>query len=161
MAAGTITVPAVAAQSASSPAKKPIHKHSSSAGATHSSNAPTTTKSTKPAGHKGSGKKRSAKVKGQAAPTSGRISEIQDALAKKGVFTGEPSGKWDESTVEAMKKFQSSNGLNPTGKLDALTLQKLGLGSQTAGRAAPTPPPNSSNRLRNLSSSPSDPNPSN
>jgi hypothetical protein len=30
--------------------------------------------------------------------------------------------------------------LNPSGKLDALTLQKLGLGSQTAGVAAPMPP---------------------
>ena len=59
--------------------------------------------------------------------------------------------------MDAMKKFQSANGLNPSGKLDALTLQKLGLGSETAGLAAPTPPPNSANRLRNLSSLPSDP----
>jgi hypothetical protein len=46
-----------------------------------------------------------------------------------------------------MKKFQASHGLNPTGKMDALTLQKLGLGSGTAGMGVPTPPPNSSNRL--------------
>jgi hypothetical protein len=39
-----------------------------------------------------------------------------------------------------MKKFQAGHGLNPSGKLDALTLQKLGLGSQTAGVAAPMPP---------------------
>ena len=72
-------------------------------------------------------------MKGQAAPTPERINEIQEALAKKGVFSGTPTGQWDDSTVEAMKKFQSSNRLNPSGKLDALTLQKLGLGSESRG----------------------------
>ena len=86
-------------------------------------------------------------MKGQAAPTSERINEIQGALAKNGAYAGEPSGKWDDSTVEAMKKFQASHGLNPSGKMDALTLQKLGLGSETAGMGVPTSPPNSSNRL--------------
>jgi peptidoglycan hydrolase-like protein with peptidoglycan-binding domain len=88
-------------------------------------------------------------------PTPERIMEIQEALAKKGALNGSPSGEWDDSTVAAMKQFQTSNGLNPTGKLDALTLQKLGLGSETAGLAAPIAPPNSQNRLRNLSSEPS------
>jgi peptidoglycan hydrolase-like protein with peptidoglycan-binding domain len=78
--------------------------------------------------------------KGQKAPAPERISEIQQALAKDGSFSGTPNGKWDDSTVEAMKKFQVGHGLNPSGKLDAPTLQKLGLGSQTAGVAAPMPP---------------------
>lgn len=78
--------------------------------------------------------------KGQKAPAPERISEIQQALAKDGSFNGKPNGKWDDSTVEAMKKFQAGHGLNPSGKLDAATLQKLGLGSQTAGVAAPMPP---------------------
>jgi peptidoglycan hydrolase-like protein with peptidoglycan-binding domain len=84
--------------------------------------------------------KRSKREKGQKAPAPERISEIQQALAKDGSFAGTPSGKWDDSTVEAMKKFQSGHGLNPSGRLDAPTLQKLGLGSQTAGIAAPMPP---------------------
>jgi len=88
--------------------------------------------------------KTSARERGQKAPTPDRISEIQQALAKDGSFTGAPNGKWDDSTVEAMKKFQEGHGLNPSGKLDAKTLQKLGLGSQTAGVAAPTPPVSSS-----------------
>jgi peptidoglycan hydrolase-like protein with peptidoglycan-binding domain len=87
------------------------------------------------------------KERGQTAPTSDRISEIQQALGKDGSFSGTANGKWDDSTVAAMKNFQSAHGLNPSGKLDALTLQKLGLGSQTAGVAAPTPPPNSTSRL--------------
>jgi hypothetical protein len=38
-----------------------------------------------------------------------------------------------------MKKFQENRGLNPTGKIDAGTLNKLGLGSDTAGKGAPIP----------------------
>ena len=76
---------------------------------------------------------------GQKVPTADRISEIQQALAKEGSFTGNPNGKWDDATVEAMRKFQAGHGLNPSGKLDALTLHKLGLGSKTAGVAAPLP----------------------
>jgi peptidoglycan hydrolase-like protein with peptidoglycan-binding domain len=87
------------------------------------------------------------KERGQTAPTSDRISEIQQALSKDGSFGGTANGKWDDSTVDAMRKFQGTHGLNPSGRLDAPTLQKLGLGSQTAGVAAPTPPPNSSSRL--------------
>jgi len=82
--------------------------------------------------------------RGQKAPTPDRISEIQQALAKDGSYAAKPNGKWDDSTVEAMKKFQESHGLNPTGKLDAKTLQRLGLGSETAGAAAPLPSSSSS-----------------
>jgi peptidoglycan hydrolase-like protein with peptidoglycan-binding domain len=82
--------------------------------------------------------------RGQKAPTPERILEIQQALAKDGSYSGKPNGKWDNSTVEAMRKFQETHGLNPSGKLDAKTLQQLGLGSQTAGVAAPQPPVSSS-----------------
>jgi peptidoglycan hydrolase-like protein with peptidoglycan-binding domain len=82
--------------------------------------------------------------RGQKVPAPDRISEIQQALAKDGSFTGNPNGKWDAPTVEAMKKFQDAHGLNPSGKLDAKTLQQLGLGSHTAGVAPPLPPTSSS-----------------
>src|SRR5260370_11323654 len=89
-------------------------------------------------------KKSRRRERGQKAPTADRISEIQQALAKDGSFTGTPNGKWDASTVEATRKFQEAHGLSPTGKLDAKTLQQLGLGSQTAGVAPPMPPISSS-----------------
>jgi peptidoglycan hydrolase-like protein with peptidoglycan-binding domain len=89
--------------------------------------------------HKGKSAKSSKRQVGQKAPTPQRISEIQQALAKNGAFSGAPNGKWDASTAEAMKKFQGAHGLTPSGKLDAKTLQQLGLGSQTAGLGAPTP----------------------
>jgi peptidoglycan hydrolase-like protein with peptidoglycan-binding domain len=160
LAAGTFTVSAISAQGTqdtTTQTKKPSHKSTSGATATHTSKNSTTKKPTKATAEKSSSRAKSKKVKGQTAPAPERISEIQDALAKKGAFDGTPSGKWDDSTVDAMKKFQAANGINPSGKLDALTLQKLGLGSETAGLAAPTPPPNSANRLRNQSSSPAEP----
>ena len=95
----------------------------------------------------------SRRVRGQKAPEPARISEIQSALAKDGSFSGSPTGKWDASTVDAMKKFQESHGLAPTGKLDAKTLQKLGLGSQTAGLAPPMPPVSSSSLTSGASAS--------
>ena len=135
IATGAMTVSVAFAQSTATTHKKPTGSPAPS----------TSTKSGKKSGKRSS---RAKKVKGQAAPTTDRISEIQEALAKQGSFDGMPTGKWDDSTVEAMRKFQAANHLNPTGKIDAPTLQKLGLGSETAGVAAPTPPPNSSaNRL--------------
>jgi peptidoglycan hydrolase-like protein with peptidoglycan-binding domain len=99
--------------------------------------------------HSKSTKKTSRRVQGQKAPEPARISEIQAALGKDGSFAGQPNGKWDPATIDAMKKFQESHGLTPSGKLDAKTLQKLGLGSQTAGVAPPMPPVSSSSLLSN------------
>jgi peptidoglycan hydrolase-like protein with peptidoglycan-binding domain len=75
----------------------------------------------------------------QKAPTADRISEIQSALARGGYYQGDPNGKWDSNTVAAVEKFQSANGIDSNGKLDAPTLQKLGLGSDIAGVSAPKP----------------------
>jgi peptidoglycan hydrolase-like protein with peptidoglycan-binding domain len=133
LAVGSLTLPAAGAAQTTT-ASKASHKPATG----------TAKKSSKSG--KSSGRK-SKRVKGQAAPSADRINEIQGALAKNGAYSAPPSGKWDDSTVEAMKKFQSTHGLNPTGKMDALTLEKLGLGSETAGMGVPTPPPNSSNRL--------------
>ncbi len=155
MAAGAMIAPVADAQTSAHKSNGKSSGTASHRTTTHHATAATKTggkaaspTSTKSGKHPSKKSSRSKKVKGQAAPTADRINEIQDALAKKGAFSGELSGKWDESTVEAMKKFQASNHLNPSGKLDAPTLQKLGLGSETAGMAKPTPPPNSSaNRL--------------
>lgn len=168
MAAGTCCVSAAASQATGQKSSatahrssKSTHKSSSAPGSrispSHATGETPAPKSARTGTSKPSSKKKSKRVKGQAAPTPERISEIQEALAKKGVFAGTPTGKWDDDTVDAMKKFQGSSGLNPSGKLDAPTLQKLGLGSHTAGLAAPTPPPNSANRLLSTTSSPPEP----
>jgi peptidoglycan hydrolase-like protein with peptidoglycan-binding domain len=88
--------------------------------------------------------KKKAKVKGQTAPTPDRIREIQTALQKDGSYVGEPTGKWDAATMDAMKKYQDKNGITPTGKIDAVSLNKLGLGSETSGKGAPVPAASSS-----------------
>lgn len=82
----------------------------------------------------------SHRYRGPKKPTGERISEIQSALARGGYYHGDPNGKWDSSTVDAMRKFQEDHGLDGTGKIDALSLQKLGLGSEIAGVDAPHPP---------------------
>jgi len=79
--------------------------------------------------------KRKPKPASQKAPTPDRIREIQSALQRDGAYQGDPSGKWDDSTAEAMKTFQDKNGLTPTGKIDALTLEKLGLVLKLPGKA--------------------------
>jgi hypothetical protein len=147
---------AFAAQSSSQPAtarstgKKPSSTKSTSAKSAapvKSTSASQTKKTTTPVKSSSSAKStrkksattRTAKTKMQTAPTPDRIKEIQSALAASDSYQGEPTGKWDDPSVAALKHFQQVNGLNPSGKLDALSLQKLGLGSDTAGRGAPRP----------------------
>jgi peptidoglycan hydrolase-like protein with peptidoglycan-binding domain len=154
LAAGSLMLPAARAQSAAQPKARPKAKSAVSSAASPSAKR-TSSKRSAHAG-KSAARRGPGKVKGQAAPTTERVNEIQQALAKNGSFPGSPSGKWDDSTVEAMKQFQSAHGLNPSGKIDALTLQKLGLGSETAGMGAPNIPPDSAaNRLLSRTSSPS------
>jgi hypothetical protein len=63
------------------------------------------------------------------APTAERYKEIQDALAAKGYLQpDDASGKWDQTSIEALKKFQADQKLDSTGKLDSLSLIALGLG---------------------------------
>jgi hypothetical protein len=71
------------------------------------------------------------------APSVARTEEIQSALERGGFCSGDPNGKWDSSTQDSLRRFQAANGLPPTGKLDALSLQKMGLGSDVAGVSAP------------------------
>ncbi len=75
----------------------------------------------------------------QKAPTVDRIEEIQTALGREGYYKGEPSKKWDSDTQDALRRFQEEHGMTGSGKLDATTLQKLGLGSDIAGVSAPKP----------------------
>jgi peptidoglycan hydrolase-like protein with peptidoglycan-binding domain len=140
LAAGALLLASLAAplafagarQSGGAPAKKPSNPPS----------APATKSSTtqQPAKKAPAKKTPVRRARPQAAPTQDRIREIQAALAAAGHSDAAPTGKWDAATVEAMKKFQAANGLHPTGKIDALSLQKLGLGSEVAGAAPPRTP---------------------
>ncbi|MBX5495521.1 MAG: peptidoglycan-binding protein [Bryobacteraceae bacterium] len=64
----------------------------------------------------------------QQEPTRERYKEIQQALAEKGYFNGEPNGIWGPESVEAMRRFQEDQDLVANGKITALSLIYLGLG---------------------------------
>jgi hypothetical protein len=127
--AATVPVPAGATQATKSSAVP------SSSSSTHKSSTSAAGSKKKKSSHRRSSRREPF----QKAPTSDRISEIQTALSRGGYFEGQPNGKWDSNTIAAMQKFQSANGLNSNGKIDATSLQKLGLGSSTAGVDAPKP----------------------
>jgi peptidoglycan hydrolase-like protein with peptidoglycan-binding domain len=142
------------ASAANLPSSAPTPQQSTAAPAPATSSAATTTTTAK---KKKSSKSHHASKREptQKAPTPQRISEIQSALAHGGYYQGAPNGKWDSNTIAAMQKFQSENGLSSSGKIDALSLEKLGLGSGTAGVDAPKPvkPANSAaNSTTNTSS---------
>jgi uncharacterized iron-regulated membrane protein len=85
-------------------------------------------------------KHRTRHVPGQKVPSADRIQEIQTALSREGYYKGDPSGKWDSDTQNAMRRFQEEHDMTGSGKIDAQSLQKLGLGSDIAGVSAPRPP---------------------
>ncbi len=61
-------------------------------------------------------------------PGPDRIEEIQQALVKSGYLSAEPTGRWDDQTREAMRRYQADNGFPVTGLPEAKSLMKLGLG---------------------------------
>ncbi len=86
-------------------------------------------------------RRRRRRRRGQQRPSAERIREIQQALIRAGYLEGKPTGRWDAKSRAAMRRLQEESGLPVTGKLDARSLVKLGLGSKTAGVAAPHPLP--------------------
>jgi hypothetical protein len=143
----TCSLSANASSSSAAPALNPQQSSASAPAATAKSSA-TSTKKKKTKHHS------SKREPTQKAPTPDRISEIQSALARGGYYQGQPNGKWDSNTVAALQKFQSDNGMNASGKLDAPSLQKLGLGSSTAGVDAPKPLSHSTSSANTASSTP-------
>ena len=65
---------------------------------------------------------------GQMTPTPERYQQIQQALIDRGYLAPPPSGVWGQEAAQAVKKFQRDQSLEPSGKLDSLTLISLGLG---------------------------------
>jgi hypothetical protein len=75
----------------------------------------------------------------QLSPTPDRYREIQGALASKGYLKPEDAtGTWNQNSSDALKKFQSEQNLDSSGKINSLSLIALGLGPHRD--AAPPPP---------------------
>jgi hypothetical protein len=80
----------------------------------------------------------------QMAPTPERYRQIQEALAAKGYLRPEDAtGTWNQSSVEALKRFQTGQNIESTGKINSLSLIALGLGPKhdTADLKVPLPVP--------------------
>ena len=79
-------------------------------------------------------KRRSPAIPRQTRPDPERAREIQEALRREGYLAAPSSGKWDEATRNAMARYQKDQGFSVTGKPDALSLKKMGLGSKYDNR---------------------------
>jgi peptidoglycan hydrolase-like protein with peptidoglycan-binding domain len=79
----------------------------------------------------------------QQQPTTDRYKEIQQALADKGYFQGPVDGAWNTGSVEALKRFQKDQNLDPDGKIGSLSLIALGLGPKRGVAAAQSVPSSS------------------
>jgi hypothetical protein len=78
----------------------------------------------------------------QMAPTPERYKEIQSALVSKGYLQpDEAGGTWNQASMDALKKFQSEQNLESTGKINSLSLIALGLGPKHDAPAVPTKAP--------------------
>jgi peptidoglycan hydrolase-like protein with peptidoglycan-binding domain len=66
--------------------------------------------------------------RGQQSIDPERVTQIQQALIREHYLTGDPSGKWDATTVAAMQKLQADNGWQTKLTPDSRALMKLGLG---------------------------------
>jgi hypothetical protein len=78
--------------------------------------------------HHGSKKPRKARVRGQQAIDGERCREIQQALAREHYMSGQPSGKWDDATQQAMRRYQADQGWQSKSVPDSRALIRLGLG---------------------------------
>ena len=73
-------------------------------------------------------------------PTPQRYKEIQEALVAKGYLpSGAANGNWDDSSVDALKRFQADQNLESSGKINSLSLIALGLGPKREPEPAPKP----------------------
>ena len=82
----------------------------------------------------------------QLQPTPDRYKEIQQALVSKGYLKSEPTGAWNQESVDALRRFQQDQSLEASGKIDSLSLIALGLGpKRETASAKPAAPPATTN----------------
>jgi hypothetical protein len=74
---------------------------------------------------------------GQRGIDSERTRQIQEALIREHYLSGEPTGQWDQSTKDALAKYQEANGWQTKSLPDSRALIKLGLGPDKKGLLNP------------------------
>jgi hypothetical protein len=124
------------AKTAAATKKAPAKK-----GAATTGNRPATTKTASSRGKKAPVKRVTWRNR-QMAPSPDRYREIQGALAAKGFLSpDDATGSWNQTSSDALKKFQAEQNLESSGKINSLSLIALGLGpKRDPSPAAPKPP---------------------
>jgi hypothetical protein len=133
---------AVAPQKKAVAKKKPAKKKAppSKQGTASSRKPGTATKSASSRGKKTTAKRGVTWRNRQLSPSPDRYREIQGALAAKGFLKPEDAtGTWNQTSSDALKKFQAEQNLESSGKIDSLSLIALGLGPHRD--PAPQQPP--------------------
>jgi hypothetical protein len=65
----------------------------------------------------------------QTIPSPERYREIQNALAARGFLApDDATGNWNQTSTDALKRFQQEQNLEASGKVNSLSLIALGLG---------------------------------
>ncbi len=67
-------------------------------------------------------------MRGQQKIDSQRATAIQQALIREHYLSGEPAGSWNQSSEEAMRRYQADHGWQTKEVPDSRALIKLGLG---------------------------------
>jgi hypothetical protein len=125
---------ALAASPSDDASTKKSASHSTSSRSKKASVAPsphsksTSAKSSSAKTRTASSKRRKKKVRGQQKIDAERAQSIQEALIREHYLKGEASGKWDQASEEAMRRYQQDNGWQNKTVPDSRALIKLGLG---------------------------------
>src|SRR5438552_12879519 len=112
------------------PKKRPAHKATAHKAPAHdiSAHNAEARKNTAKSTHRTSKKSKKTRVRGQAAIDDQRARQIQQALVHEHYMNGEPSGKWDDATQQALRHYQADQGWQSKTVPDSRALIRLGLG---------------------------------
>jgi hypothetical protein len=111
----------------SSTSDAPASKPATATAPAHTHHATTNTTHTASTG-KRSSRKKSTRARGQQKIDSERAQAIQEALIREHYLSGEATGTWNQSSEEAMRRYQADHGWQSKEVPDSRALIKLGLG---------------------------------
>jgi hypothetical protein len=114
---------ATQASAAKTPTSRSTTKHKVSAGA-----AAVTSRTARKATGSSSRKKRTARVRGQKKIDADRAQAIQEALIREHYLNGQATGTWNQTSEDAMRRYQADHGWQSKTVPDSRALIKLGLG---------------------------------
>jgi hypothetical protein len=115
--------------------KKALHKHAASAH--RSAHRSSRRAASRYARHSRHSRKMAWKYRGQRRPDAERTRAIQEALLRQNYLQGSPSGVWDQTTRDAMARFQQDHGWQTRMVPDSRALIALGLGPSKDGLLNP------------------------